>query len=60
MSQPQTQTKHPQNIHLDPALHKRLVAFKAKSGMSYNEFFRRAATEALNSFDKTGEIPKGA
>jgi hypothetical protein len=49
--------KQPVNIHMDKPLHAKLQEFKNKTGMSYNEFFRRVATKALEDFNAQGILP---
>jgi hypothetical protein len=42
---------------MDKPLHAKLQEFKNKTGMSYNEFFRRVATKALEDFNAQGILP---
>ncbi len=49
--------KHPLNIHMEEDLMQDLREFRAVTGMSYNEFFRRIASLAIREWRKDGSIP---
>ena len=50
-------TKHPMNFHVRPDMFVALSEFRAKTGMSYNEFFRRIAAKALQEYKEKGAVP---